>query len=62
MSATYRHFIGPRPSSNPSSNSCKKKTCGSDVYSLARRLLAEGTIISVAAPTYVRIRTAKTGV
>jgi hypothetical protein len=35
MSATYRHFIGP---------SCKKETRGSDIYSLARRLLAKRTI------------------
>jgi hypothetical protein len=44
MSATYRHFFGPRPGRKPSSNSCKKENSGLDIYSLARRLLANGTI------------------
>jgi hypothetical protein len=44
MSAPYRHLIGPWPSRKPSSNSCKKETSGLDIYSLARRLLANGTI------------------
>jgi hypothetical protein len=46
MSATYRHLIEPWPSGKPSSNSCRKETRGSDIYSLARRLLAKGTIHS----------------
>jgi hypothetical protein len=44
MSATYRHLIGPWPGRKPSSNPCKKETSGLDIYSLARRLLANGTI------------------
>jgi hypothetical protein len=46
MSATYRHFIEPWPSVKLSSNSCRKETRGSDIYSLARRLLGKGTIHS----------------
>jgi hypothetical protein len=34
MSGSYRHFIEPG----------RKETRGSDIYSLARRLLANGTI------------------
>jgi hypothetical protein len=34
MCGTYRHFIEPG----------RKETSGSDIYSLARRLLAKGTI------------------
>jgi hypothetical protein len=34
MSGSYRHFIEPG----------RKETRGSDIYSLARRLLAKGTI------------------
>jgi hypothetical protein len=34
MSGTYRHFIEPG----------RKETRGSDIYALARRLLAKGTI------------------
>jgi hypothetical protein len=36
MSGSYRHFIEPG----------RKETRGSDIYSLARRLLANGTIHS----------------
>lgn len=36
MSGTYRHFIGPWPNG--------KEPRGSDIYSLARQLLAKGTI------------------
>jgi hypothetical protein len=44
MSVTYRHLIGSWPSRKPSSNTCRKETGGLDIYSLARRLLANGTI------------------